>query len=406
MYPLADESLQRHYFQHPFWQAAFRPGFLMAALWSIITQFIWLYRLTGQPLFINHSIISPWAWYMHEFLFGFIGTVAVSFLLTISEQGQKVRKMSGPILVVFFGLWLVSRIAFLVPMKGGIEVAAVTTLLWWSIGIFMFWRAVERSGNHSQRVFVPILICLMLLDLGMFAMIIQRMEHLTSVCSGAGVLTIGLMISVAAGWLMPKLTAQRIDDYEDMSPEWLSPLLFLLSVGSIALYILNNFWSLGITVAPLILAAGVVHLIRQLFWLREEVLSDPLLWSLHLGNAMLGIGLVLMGLSFFIPALHMNLALHVIALGSAGAMIMSMMSRVTLVYTGRSQQVSWLMSLAFSLTFFSALARLLLTLLNQPFAAWTVSGVSWIIAYGLFLVCFLPALLSSRVDEEGQLEMA
>jgi uncharacterized protein involved in response to NO len=58
------------------------------------------------------------------------------------------------------------------------------------------------------------------------------------------------------------------------------------------------------------------------------------------------------------------------------------------------------MSLAFALIVLAALTRVVLPVLLPAYMNWAIglAGVAWVIAYGAFIVCYAPILLSARVD--------
>ncbi|WP_413700476.1 NnrS family protein [Psychromonas sp. KJ10-10] len=76
-----------------FLEFAFRPLFLLASLFSIISLLIWNSALTGS-ISLNLYGGSLW-WHMHEMLFGFTATIIVGFLLTAVQNWTKVRSVNG-----------------------------------------------------------------------------------------------------------------------------------------------------------------------------------------------------------------------------------------------------------------------------------------------------------------------
>ena len=109
----------------------------------------------------------------------------------------------------------------------------------------------------------------------------------------------------------------------------------------------------------------------------------PLLWSLHLAYfwiavAPLGIALWSLGL-----ALAPSQALHALAVGGMGGLILAMLARVTLGHTGRALQPPAAMPWAFALLNLGCAARVFLPSLLP--ANWALP-----LAGGLWRSCYSP----------------
>ena len=81
-------------------------------------------------------------------------------------------------------------------------------------------------------------------------------------------------------------------------------------------------------------------------------------------------------------------------------MILAMMSRVALGHTGRPLQTPWWIALAFALVFCAALLRALIPILAPDWTvqSWRLSGLVWMLAFGLFLLRYTPILMQARAD--------
>ena len=84
-----------------------------------------------------------------------------------------------------------------------------------------------------------------------------------------------------------------------------------------------------------LIAAGVASLVRLARWRGDLTLAEPLVWSLHLGFAWVGVGLLLVGLSTFLPDVPLAAGLHALTVGAAGGMTLAVMTRAILGHTGR-----------------------------------------------------------------------
>ena len=146
---------------------------------------------------------------------------------------------------------------------------------------------------------------------------------------------------------------------------------------------------------------GIMHLLRLRHWDSWATRKVPLLWSLHLAYFALGTGLILLGLSYASNTIRFADALHLITIGTIGAMILAMMARVSLGHTGRALQPHFSINIAFALILLAAVARVLLPPLGQQLWAWDISAGLWITAFTLFIGRYTTILLSQRPDQRS-----
>jgi hypothetical protein len=87
---------------------AFRPFFLLGALFSVVSLGLWAGMLTGS---FEHAVYggSLW-WHTHEMLFGFVSAIVVGFLLTAVQNWTGIPGVKGRYLLGLVLLWLSARI--------------------------------------------------------------------------------------------------------------------------------------------------------------------------------------------------------------------------------------------------------------------------------------------------------
>jgi len=213
-------------------------------------------------------------------------------------------------------------------------------------------------------------------------------------------------MGILGGRVIPFFTVSGAKLEPIKSPSWLTPLLITVSILGILIFFSSVFIALPFSPAILMIASGLLHLARQAYWRSFATLNIALLWSLHLAYFSLGLGLILLGLSYFqvqsIEYLGVSIsfadALHLLTIAAMTLMIFAMMSRVSLGHTGRaltpSKSVSWI----FLLIVVCAFTRALLpTLTLQPLLAWNISALAWLIAALLFLRVYLPILTNKKI---------
>jgi uncharacterized protein involved in response to NO len=150
-------------------------------------------------------------------------------------------------------------------------------------------------------------------------------------------------------------------------------------------------------VAALMALAAAANLVRLARWQGHRTSAEPLVWVLHLGYLWVPIGLCLMAISAFLPAITPSAALHAFTGGAAATMILAVATRATLGHTGRELHADRVTTLAYGLVVASALARIA----AGPFAGaylplLAFAGAAWCAAFALFLLVYGPMLLAPR----------
>ena len=101
-------------------------------------------------------------------------------------------------------------------------------------------------------------------------------------------------------------------------------------------------------IAALMLVSGVLQLARVAGWRPDFAAHQPILWSLHLSFALIGVGLILTGLALLGFGSEIA-ALHVTAIGGVAGMTLAVMSRATLGHSGRPLVAPLPLALAYAL---------------------------------------------------------
>lgn len=399
--------------QHPALDLPFRSYFLLAVASSLFALGIWAAYFNGYFTFAGNSI-SPLTWHIHEMIFGFGATVAVGFILTAAQTWTGQPSIKGWPVLGFIALWLLIRVELFINLPSTIIIAIVLQSFWWLGSIVVFTRLVLKSKNRRNYLFIPLLSVLMLLNITLLLLDFNGHYELTRHIARTCVLMFCLLMGILGGRVIPFFTVSGAKLSPITSPSWLTPLLTITSISGVVVFFSSAFFYFPFSPAGLMIAAGVLHLIRQGYWRSFATRNIALLWSLHLSYFSLGLGLILLGLSYlsadgtgFIQlAIPFGDALHVITIAAMGLMIFAMMSRVSLGHTGRALTPSKLVSWIFFLIMISALARAILPslsflpiLMNQTLVAWNISALAWLIAGVLFLKVYLPILTTKKIEK-------
>ena len=371
----------------------FRPFFLGAGSAAVLLMALWLPWLLGAAAPPAWTY-SPLLWHAHEMLFGFAGAVIAGFLLTAVQNWTGQPTPRGAPLAALFGLWLLARIAFLVP---GLPAGAVLLLdLLFLPAVFLaVARPILRAKQKRNYAFPAMLGGLT----AAAALVDAQMLGFTSDTAASGltlaVYLIVLMMVMMGGRVIPFFTDTRMGGHaRRWTPvEWLAPALVVLVAGGV----LAAPHSVFTLVAAA--AAAAVNLLRLAGWQKRGLWTVPLLWVLHLGYAWIALGFALTALAAAgrVPA---SLAVHAYTVGAVGGLTLGMMARVSLGHTGRSLAPAKIMTLAFVFINAAALLRVVLPLAAPGLygTALLAGGLAWLLAFAIFVAVYLPLLLRPRLD--------
>ncbi|WP_043531399.1 NnrS family protein [Litchfieldella xinjiangensis] len=382
----------------PVWRLAFRPFFLLGALFSLAAMLVWGAFWHGDVLLRPHGGML-W-WHQHEMLFGFGSAIVAGFLLTAVQNWTGQPGLKGLPLVGLVVVWLAGR--------GALAFAPEATSLWPALVDLAFLplvalamaRAVIAVRQWRNLIFVPVLGLLVvanaLMHLGVFqgdALMIRGGAHLA-------VLLIALLMVVLGGRVIPFFTSRKLGRPQAERLNWLER----ACMGSVMLLVAMQLVSLVIDLpaiawAVVALFAGAINLLRLARWDAPRSLHEPLLWGLHASYGFVCLGLVMWGLAVLGWG-QLSLGLHAVTVGGVGTMMLAMMARVSLGHTGRTIQTLPGIGLALGLMLLAAVLRALVPALWPQVSHWTLSLsiLCWLVAFAIFVWHYARPLLTPRVD--------
>lgn len=169
----------------------------------------------------------------------------------------------------------------------------------------------------------------------------------------------------------------------------------VIIIGALAL----TCWSLRPNEpATLALAAiaGIAHAARLRRWRGLAVWPEKLLFILHVAYAFLPLGFAAIALGDRI-GLGDTAIMHVMTVGAMAAMMLAVMTRATRGHTGRQLASSWLTNASYAAILTAAILRPLADILpNQAMTLYSLAGLAWLTAFGLFLTEYGPMLARVR----------
>jgi len=376
---------------------AFRPFFLLGALFAMVAVLAWLTVLHGSGF--APAVTDPVAWHAHEMLFGFAGAAIAGFLLTAVATWTGRPPVAGPLLGALVVLWLAGRVAMLLGQALPTAVVASADLAFPILLAAIGLR--EIGGGRSRRNYgiAAVLVAFATLD-GIFHLgrsgFWPGADRVALFLTAHGLL---VLITVVGGRIIPSFTGNwlKLHGHSPLprTRPWVEALLIpLVILAGIA----DSTGLPGGTVAALSLTSAGLHAVRLSGWRGQATGAEPLVAILHVAYAWLPVGYLLLGLTALGLPLPRSAALHALTMGGIGTMILAVSTRVALGHTGRALKAAPLTLVAYVLLSVAVFVRILSPLVPGAYLALIdVAAAGWCAAFGLFFVVYWPILTQSPV---------
>jgi len=378
------------------WSRGFRPFFLGAASYAVLTMLAWLaVNRYGWPLVIEG--VTPAQWHAHEMIYGYAMAVIAGFLLTAAWNWTGRETASGAALALLLASWATAR-ALMLPGSQLLWVAAAADLLFMvGLGIAVG-RPILQVRQKRQTPVLALLtllatanLCFYLgaagwLEQGAYWGVHGGLYLVLGMVLFMGVRVIPFFTERGVGYTV-QLKRQR---WNDIATFAIFPLFALTEL------LLPRQWP-GALLAAALLALNSV---RVSGWHTLGIWQKPLLWGLFGAFLLINLGFLLRAL-MPVTAIPDFLPIHAFAVGGIGLVTISMMARVTLGHTGRNVHQAPPVTILLLLGMVLALMlRVFLPLVDMAnYGLWILlSGSVWIATFCLFLLVFAPMLLRPRVD--------
>ena len=383
----------------PLLRQAFRPMFLLGASFSAIAMLLWILALAGTitlPVYGNVLV-----WHSHEMIFGFVAAIVVGFLLTAVQNWTGLRATHGRTLGILTTVWVLGRLAFLFGANLPVWLVAGIDLLFLPLAAILLAIPLIQVKQQRNLFFVPVLFLLTFCNALMHYGLIENRFDLQQLGSQNAVWLVTLLMTIVGGRVLPMFTANGTMTQKAEPIVWLDRIalgsLWLIFVLNITLFSAQ----LPNTVMAFIYGTSAVALaIRCLRWRIWITWRVPLLWSLHIAYLFIPVGLALFALRELGVNVSNSVAIHALTAGAMGNMILAMIARVSLGHSGRPLQPKAIMSVAFLLVVTAALSRVVMVWLLPEFSLpwYALSAATWILAYAIYVVVYLPILTTPRPD--------
>lgn len=384
-------------FGPPVLRLGFRPFFLVAGIFAIISMAIWTASYSFSVEF-NFSGVAPSSWHAHEMIFGYIMAVVAGFLLTAIKNWTGEEVLRGKPLALLLMLWLAARLLLLSGLMIPIEIIAVVDVAFLFFLTIACLIPVLKVKQYKQVGIISKLLLLMFCNVFFYLGVMGVLAEGIQWGLYSAIYMIIALVLVMLRRVMPMFIINGIDgEVELKNRAWVDNASLILLL---CLWLVDVFTDFNQVTAILAVALTVLHAIRLAGWYTNKVWSKPLVWILVIAYTFIIIGFALTAAKVYF-SISPFLSIHAFTVGGIGLITIGMMSRVSLGHTGRSvfdppAVVFWSL-LALTL---GAIVRVIFPLFNMDLYIYWVglSQALWIISFVIFIFVYAPMFLSARVD--------
>ncbi len=319
--------------------------------------------------------------------------VIAGFTLTAVQNWTGLTSTTPGSLAALVLLWFLARLGFLLPKLVPLWLISLVDLAFFPVLGWMMGRVPFRARNRNSYVLLAIFAAFIILNL-----VIHLELH--GIIHGAGqaalqgaVYLAALLLVFMGGRVIPFFTSRRLPKLRVRECPCLNG-----STLAVTFALLPAFLWLGQNpaLAPLLLVAAALNLLRLLAWNPWGVRRVPLLCVLHLGYFWLPVGFALHAAHLLGAPLAWSLGVNALMVGALGGLALGMMARVSLGHTGRPLEAHPVMVFAFGLITLAAIARLGMAFFPVLGGLLIASVLLWSLSFAIFAIFYTPILLTPR----------
>jgi uncharacterized protein involved in response to NO len=371
----------------------FRPLYLLAAAFAAVSVPAWVasYYGHGGPLQVGLT------WHVHEMMFGFVVAVVVGFLFTAARAWTGLWTPRGTTLGAIAGVWVAGRIAMAACPP---PLAAVVDLAFLPVAAVPLYRVLKRANSRRNLFLVGLLGLLIVANATYHASVLGWLDVSPLRPIYAAILVVVLIESAIGGRVIPMFTSNAVKGVKTVSNPRTDKLALVFTAAAGAAW---AFALPAVVTGLLALGAALFHGLRLAGWKPLCTLHNPLLWILHLSYVWIPVGFLLLALSQF-GLVPQSAAVHVLAVGAIGGLILGMITRTALGHTGRPLAAGPKETAMYVLIQLGVFLRLVAAL--SPDSARDVplvgAAACWSAAFAFYVIVYGPYLCRPRIDgKEG-----
>lgn len=376
----------------------FRPFFLLTGVYGVLIVLAWMgFLFGGWSLPLGWS---PLHWHSHEMVYGLVPAAIAGFLLTAMTNWTGAPPLNNKGLLALVLLWVAGRLMFWFAGWLPALLVAVVDLAFLPVLALYAGTVLVRHKNRRNLILIAVLTALAAGNLLMHLGFGLGKTQLLKLGQHLGMNVVVLIMVVIAGRITPAFTANWLRIHGG-NPEWVKRTAWVnhVALGSVALLVLLDLWAPAQLIGAVALLAGLSNGLRLLQWSGWRAAREPLLWILHLGYLWIVIGLLLRSAAAFNLGVVDTLWQHALGIGAMGTLILGVMTRVAMGHTGRPLGLRPFGIVIYGAITLAVILRLLVAAQMMHYSIGvTLSALSWILAFALFVVLYWPILSAPRAD--------
>lgn len=376
----------------------FRPFFLLAALYAPAVVAAWLLVLAGvlpDPGYMGGALLHS-----HEMVFGFAVAGVLGFLTTALPNFAGAVPVTGRPLALLAGTWLAGRLVLWTSDGLPPLLVAAADLALVPLALALLLRSLPLRPSRRMLVFPALFALFEAANALTHAEALGWTADTGIVGVTLGINIIALLVAIIGGRIIPSFTANALRAAgASLLPRSFRALDAAAIGATAALAVAMLALGDGPIVGAVALLAGLANAARLAFWRGLQTVRTPILFILHIGYGWLAAAQLLRAAAEFGGLLPSSAALHALAIGCFGTMMLAVMSRAALGHTGRAIQAHPLTVAAYALVTAAALFRIAAAVFSDvQMALLTAAAASWIAAFAFFLAVYAPILWRPRLD--------
>ena len=375
----------------------FRPFFLVASIFSVISMMIWMAELILSIKLIPDGI-SPAYWHGHEMIYGYTLAIIAGFLLTAVKNWTSYQTLHGWSLSVLVLLWVLARMASLIPSEQALIVGLILD------NAFIAYLAVALTLPVMKAKLWKNMAVVSQLYFFLVGHVIYSLGVLGAFPDGQRVgIYIGLYMALSLIFLlsrrvMPMFIERGVGYAVSLKNHaWVDIACFVLFL---LLAVTDVFFTSPAITATLAGVLFILHSIRLWGWHTPGIWKRPLLWVLYVAYGWMIVAFALKAAAFVLGVPE-SLAIHAFTVGGIGMMTLGMISRISLGHTGRDiMKPPRGVTLMFLILLVGAFIRVLLPMISMEYyQLWiALSQALWALSFMLFVYLYAMILIRPRVD--------
>ncbi len=379
---------------------ALRTFFPLAGLYAIFVVSLWPLVLLGGGLPFVDSVRLD-AWHAAELIYGYVPAVLAGFILTALPRWTGKALIPPPPVRALAALWLAGRAGAVLGLTCGIEWPGWTGSLFPIALAALICRYIVAARNWRNAIVVTLL-ALLAVGATVQFMGAGRPEDDARLGQRIGIVAVLCLVMVFGGRITPALT-DTILSARGSSLRCVRRLLIDIPAALLATAALAS-WVLfpgSPATGGLCAAAALAQTLRLAQWRGRSVIRVSNVWVFHAAYAGLPLGFALIALGRFAPAAIPDRAgIHAWTMGAIALMSLAVMTSMARRHTGQPFQSSAAANGAYLLAGAAAVFRIGATLETLAGDALLMAAaLSWLGAFGLFLVFLIPRLLKAASSE-------